>query len=131
MTSSTTEKRYSIAFALSLSSGILLLLNSIISLIFFMSFQALLNGNMMGNMMGAWGIRPWFMWGLFFPLSFVSGAMVLFSAIMMNIQPRNTYTWGIIVLIFSILGFVGMGLSILGSIIGVIGGALALSKANN
>jgi hypothetical protein len=57
--------------------------------------------------------------------------MVLFSAIMMNIQPRNTYTWGIIVLIFSILGFVGMGLSILGSIIGVIGGALALSKANN
>jgi len=127
MESSTTEKRPSVAFALSLSSGILLLLNSIMLLIFFTSFHAL----PMGSMMSGWGIGSWFMRGLFFPLSFVSGAMVLFGAIMMNIQPRNTYIWGIIVLIFSILGFVGMGLSTLGSIIGIIGGALALSKVNN
>jgi hypothetical protein len=38
--------------------------------------------------------------------------------------------WGIIVLVFSVLGLTGMGLAILGTILGIIGGAIALSSNN-
>jgi hypothetical protein len=38
--------------------------------------------------------------------------------------------WGIVVLVFSVLGFTGMGLTLLGSILGIIGGAIALSSSN-
>lgn len=54
--------------------------------------------------------------------------MVLFGALMMNARPQDTRNWGIIVLIFSVLGLVGMGLSILGGVIGVVGGAVASSE---
>lgn len=77
---------------------------------------------------GGWGAGPWFMGGWLFPLSLVAGATVLFGAIMMNARPKETRSWVIIVLIFSVLGLVGMGLSILGGIIGIVGGAIALSE---
>ena len=54
--------------------------------------------------------------------------MVLFGAVMMNARPQETRNWRIIVLIFSVLGLAGMGLSILGGIIGIVGGAVALSE---
>jgi hypothetical protein len=83
---------------------------------------------MMGGIMtmGSWGAGPWFMGGWLFPLSLVAGAMVLFGAIMINARPHGTHNWEIIVLIFSVLGLAGMGLSILGGIIGIMGGAVAL-----
>ena len=93
--------------------------------LFFARFQSSPMGGMMG---GSWGDGPWFMGGWLFPLSLVAGAMVLFGAIMMNTRSRETRSWGIIVLIFSILGLTGMGLSILGGVIGIVGGAMALSE---
>lgn len=125
MASATTESGTSpAAFALSLASGVIILLGGVLPWIFFANFQALPKGGMMGG----WGSGPWFMGGWLFPLSFVAGAMVLFGAIMMNARPREARSWGIIVLIFSILGLVGMGLSTLGGIIGIVGGAMALSE---
>jgi hypothetical protein len=56
--------------------------------------------------------------------------MVLVGAIMMNARPQATRTWGVIVLVFSIVGFTAMGFSILGAILGVIGGIIALSERN-
>ena len=81
----------------------------------------------MGGMMISWGAGPWFMGGgWLFPLSLVAGAVILLGAIMMNSRPQETRNWGIIVLIFSVLGLAGMGLSILGGIIGIVGGAMAI-----
>jgi hypothetical protein len=129
MTSATTESRTSsTAFALSLASGVIIIFGGILPWLFFANFQASPMGGMMGGMMGGWGAGPWFMGGWLFPLPFVAGAMVLFGAIMMNARPQETRNWGIIVLIFSVLGLVGMGLSILGGIIGIVGGAIALSE---
>ena len=48
--------------------------------------------------------------------------MVLVGAIMMKVRPQETRISGIIVLAFSIIGFTGMGYSILGAILGIIGG---------
>jgi hypothetical protein len=132
MTSATNESRGSPAgFALSLASGVIIIFGGILPWLFFANFQGSPMGGMMGGMMiGSWGAGagPWFMGGWLFPLPFVAGAMVLFGAIMMNVRPQETRNWGIIVLIFSVLGLAGMGLSILGGIIGIVGGAVALSE---
>lgn len=132
MTSATTESRVSpTAFALSLASGVIILLGGILPWLFFANFQASPMGGFMGGMMwggSGWGSGPWFMGGWLFPLPLVAGGMVLFGAIMMNARPQETRNWGIIVLIFSVIGLVGMGLSTLGGIIGIIGGAIALSE---
>ena len=125
MTSATTKTRVSpAAFALSLASGVIILLGGIMPWLFFANFQA----SPMGGMMGSWGPRAGFMSGWFFPLSLIAGAMVPFGAIMMNARPQEIRSWGIIVLIFSVLGLVGMGISTLGGIIGIVGGGIALSE---
>lgn len=125
------EKRSSLAFPLSLVGGILIIFGSVLSLLFFANFQISpmggMRGGMMGGMMGWWG-GAGFMGGWFFALPLIAGILVVVGAIMMNARPQETTTWGIIVLIFSIIGFTGMGLSILGAIIGIIGGIIALTR---
>ena len=57
----------------------------------------------------------------------ISGIVVLLGAIMIYVRPANVSTWGLLVLIFSILSFFGMGGFFIGAILGIIGGALALA----
>jgi hypothetical protein len=121
------EKRSSLAFPLSLVGGMLIIFGSILSLLFFANFQISPMGGMRGDMMGWWG-GAGFMGGWFFAMPLIAGILVVVGAIMMNARPQETTTWGIIVLIFSIIGFTGMGLSILGAIIGIIGGIIALTR---
>ena len=121
MASATTESRVSsAAFALALASGVIIIFGGIMPWLFLANFQASPMGGMMGGIMG----------GLLFPLSLAAGAMVLFGAIMMNARPQETRIWGVIVLVFAIVGFTGMGFSILGAILGIIGGIIALSERN-
>lgn len=128
MASATTGSRTSSgAFALSLASEVIIIFGGILSWLFFANFQtSLMDGMKGGMMMGNWSAGSWFMGGWLFPLSLVAGAMVLLGAIMMNARPHETRNWGIIVPIFLALGVAGMGLSILGGIIGISGGAMAL-----
>jgi Family of unknown function (DUF6114) len=46
---------------------------------------------------------------------------------MLNARPADHFTWGFIVLAFSVISFVGMGGYFIGAILGIAGGALALS----
>jgi hypothetical protein len=66
----------------------------------------------------------------FFPIPMISVIMVIIGAIMMNKRSREATILGIVVLVFSVVGLTGMGLAILGSILGIIGGAIALSSNN-
>jgi MFS family permease len=64
---------------------------------------------------------PWYFGSLFPVLVFWIGScslIVIIGAIMMYMHPEDSKKWGIIVLIFSIIG--------LGSILGLIGGVLAI-----
>jgi len=62
----------------------------------------------------------------------VCGVLVLIGAIMLNTRPNDHFTRGIIVLIFSIVSFIGMGGYFMGVIVGIAGGAIALScRATN
>jgi len=55
------------------------------------------------------------------------GVLVLLGAIMLHTKPANKKAWGIIVLVFSIPSVVTGGGFIIGFILGIIGGAKALS----
>jgi len=56
----------------------------------------------------------------------VCGAIVLVSATMLLAKVGARRTWGILILVFSVLSFVGLGGFVVGAILGILGGVLAL-----
>jgi hypothetical protein len=129
------NERPQIAFILSLIGGILMLVGGGVSSMWFM-FGGLGMGGMMGGfgsmmggfqgMMGSLGIPFGFMSG-FFLIGLVSGVIVTIGALMLNTRPSEYNAWGMIILVFSIISLLGMGGFIVGAILGIIGGALAMS----
>lgn len=58
----------------------------------------------------------------------VSGTMVIIGAIMIYVQPLHIRKWGMLIWFFSSLSFFGIGGFIIGGILGIIGGFLAVTK---
>jgi len=56
----------------------------------------------------------------------VCGFVVLISATMLLARVGQRRTWGILILVFSVLSFVGLGGFVLGAVLGIAGGVLAL-----
>ena len=115
------------ALALSLVGGILMLVSGILPLILILSNgygygYGYGYGGMMGGfgMMGGWGNPLGF-------IGLIAGIVVIISAIMLNSRPAEYSTWGTLILVFSIISFFGIGGFFIGAILGVAGGALALS----
>jgi len=94
------------AIALSLVAGILM----IISGLFILGIGAF---SLFGSVFGWVGI--------------VSGILVIVGAAMLQARPDQSSNWGVIILIFSILSLFGAGGFIAGLILGIIGGAMAMS----
>jgi len=119
------------AFMLSLIGGILMLLNggmSFMMLTFYGADFGFMWG-MMGGYMGMMGSLG-FPFGSFLGLMLVGlvcGVIVTIGALMLNYRPVERRSWGIVILIFSVISFLGMGGFYIGAILGVAGGALALS----
>lgn len=123
------------AFVLSLIGGILMLVGGGVSSLWFM-YGGLGMGGMMGGfggmmggyqgMMGSLGAPFGFMGGLSL-IGLVSGFLVIIGAIMLNVHPAEHTAWGTIILVFSIISFVGMGGFFIGAILGIMGGAFAVS----
>lgn len=86
-------------------------------------------GGMMGGyqgMMGGMGLGG----GLFFGMgafAIASGLAVLLGAAMIYSRPRETSTWGVVILVFSLVSLFGMGGFFIGAILGIVGGILALT----
>lgn len=57
----------------------------------------------------------------------ISGGVVLFSGAMLGKDPSQRTLWGTLILIFSILSFFGTGGFVVGAILGIVGGAMALT----
>ncbi|MEM2953203.1 MAG: DUF6114 domain-containing protein [Candidatus Bathyarchaeia archaeon] len=84
---------------------------------------------MMGGYMGMMGSLG-FPFGSFLGLllvGLVCGVIVTIGAFMLNSRPAEHKSWGLVILVFSIISFFGMGGFYIGAILGVVGGALALS----
>jgi hypothetical protein len=56
----------------------------------------------------------------------VSGVIVLVSAVILLTGPSQRRTWGVLILVFSVLSFLGLGGFIVGAILGIVGGILTL-----
>ena len=120
------------SFALSLTSGILILLGGAIAMMWFTGSPPFLGGmaGMMGvhyGMMSGLGFAFGAMMIGFSVLGLVSGVAVLVGAALLQSKPEQRKTWGAIILAFSIVSFFGMGGFFVGAVLGVVGGALALA----
>ena len=123
------EEKPQTAFVLSLTGGILMIIGGGITSIWFMSGGSGFGGMMggMGGMMGSMGFPFGFMGG-FSLIGLIAGILVVIGAIMLNSRPAEHTSWGTIILIFSIISFLGMGGFFIGAILGIVGGSLALSQ---
>ncbi len=80
---------------------------------------------------------PWMMCGfgygfmqVFWITALISGIIVIIGAVMLNARPAEHLAWGTIVLVFSLISFTGMGGFFVGALLGIIGGALAISTSS-
>ncbi len=135
----TEQERPTAAFVLSLISGVLILLGGGMMSLFGYWFWGDYHGGyggwgygMMGpGMMGfpGYGMMGWAGFGFFGILDLVFGAIIIISAIMLNSKPHEHTTWGILIVLFSVLSIFGgaMGGFGVGLILGLIGGVLAIT----
>jgi len=126
------EERPTTAFILSLIGGVLMALNDGMMFMLFMfggwNHSGLMGGMMGGyrGMMGSFGFPIGLMNSLML-VGLAAGIIVIIGALMLNTRPAERATWGAIILVFSIISFLGMGGFFIGAILGVIGGAFAIS----
>lgn len=119
------------AYTLGIVSGALILLNGL--LLSLASALAVARAGLFyrfGPYGGYMMYRP-YMWPgiVFFGMAvfgLICGILVLISAIMVRRNPEN-YAWGTLMIIFSVLSFFSMGGFIVGAILGIIAGALAVT----
>ena len=117
------------AFILSLIAGILIMLGGVTGL----GFMGMMGGWHGGwhGMMGGYGMMGYPLWGFGMAFSLtglITGIIVIIGAIMLDSRPQEHRTWGLIILVFSILSVIGgMGGFGVGLVLGIIGGALAIS----
>ncbi|HZY46464.1 MAG TPA: DUF6114 domain-containing protein [Candidatus Bathyarchaeia archaeon] len=56
----------------------------------------------------------------------ICGVIVSMSALLIRLKPAQRQTWGILVLVFSILSFFGAGGLIVGAVLGIVGAIMTL-----
>ena len=56
----------------------------------------------------------------------ISGLIVLGSGVMLRMYPNQSVLFGLLIVIFSILGFLGTGGFIIGAVLGIAGGIMTL-----
>ena len=109
------------AFTLSLISGILICNNAVLLAVVAKWFIGI-----MPILPGSSGNDPTFLIELA-TAGLIFGILVLLGALMLRIKPLSKKAWGIIIIVFSVPSVIMGGGFIIGFILGIIGGAKALS----
>ena len=130
-------RKLTTAIIISLVAGILIILGSIYTTMWGIGMMGGGYGWMMGGLGGMMGQPAYGAMAGTWILGLISGIIVLISAVMLKIRPGEgtqglracCIMWGSMILIFSIVSLFGgsMGGFLVGAILGIIGGALALS----
>lgn len=115
------------AFVVSLVAGVLILVGGLFGVVGWMAWGGMWGGGwgMMGPMMMGWWMPMWL--STFSVLGLVSGIVIVASALMLQNRPSEAKTWGTLILVFSVVSLFGMGGFIIGAILGIVGGILALT----
>jgi hypothetical protein len=109
------------AFALSLIAGILILINAVALGIVARWFIGI-----MPVLPGSTGNDPTLLLELAI-VGLICGVLVLLGTLMLNRKPANKKVWGIMIIVFSVPSVIMGGGFVIGFILGIIGGAKALS----
>ena len=64
--------------------------------------------------------------GLMGAFGLVTGVIVLVSSVMLLTNSGQAKTWSVLILVFSVLSFIGTGGFLVGAVLGIVGGALVL-----
>jgi len=89
--------------------------------------------HMRGPMAGGWmwcnGMMGHFAPGFMWPwLGLLAGIVILVGAVMLYTKPEQSSTWGLVIVVAAALNFLfGVG-GVLASLLGLVGGALAMSS---
>jgi hypothetical protein len=112
-----------VAFILSLLGGLLILLSGIVFLMIGAAFMGSMMGALVPGLTGLVSsvIAGLGVWGL------ICGVIILLGAYMIYTRPDTHGMWGIIILVFSLLSFIEGGGYIIGAILGIVGGILAIT----
>lgn len=120
-----TQKKSTKAFLLSLTAGILILSNTMllgVATTWFPEMIPTLPGESANDAKMLYTLTT---------IGLILGVLVLLGAIMLHFKPVKKRVWGIIIIIFSIPSVITGGGFIIGFILGIIGGALAISRKPN
>ncbi len=130
-----TRQGVTLAYVISLVGGLIILLFSLVNAIWF-GYGAPIDSGFGNFMQGAMGGNHNFMGmyasstGFFTTISIVSlvcGVIVIFASLALRLHPEEHVIWGIVIVVFSAISFVGMGGYFVGAGFGIIGGAIALT----
>jgi hypothetical protein len=129
-----TRQGVTLSYVMSLVGGLIVLIISLVNLVWFGSgasttgsFGSYMNGAMDGyhNFMGSYASST----GFFTAVSVVSlvcGVIVVMAALVLRIHPEEHFIWGVVIVAFSAVSFVGMGGYFVGAVFGIVGGVIAL-----
>jgi len=121
----TVEERPYAAFVLSLVGGVLILVGGLLGLTWLgWPMWGWWGMGMMGGM--KWGWMPGFLL-VFSAVGIVSGAAIVTAAYKLYNKPSQAQTWGTIVLVFAAVSLLSAGGFIIGALLGIVGGLLALT----
>ena len=133
------ETRTVAPFVLSLIGGVFILLGAIITSMFTFGSPNIVGSmsnsmsGMMGGMNGQTGMGMMIggmmgVYPIFSIIGLASGALVILGAVMLYSRPFEKDLWGAVIIAFSILGILGgMGGFMIGLVLGILGGVLALA----
>ncbi len=124
-----TDNSMMIAFVLSLIGGILILLSGIIILTFGAAFMGGMMGGYYPGMMGGYRGFGGAVTSVLLVMGIggiVIGAIMILGSFMLRTRPETHTTWGIVILILSIVSFIEGGGFFIGAILGIVGGILAM-----
>lgn len=113
------------AAMLGLIAGVLMLIGGVAGLVIWAVAIPYGMWGMMGGMMTWLGLM--FLGMFFVVVMLISGVVVLTASVMLQSRPAQAQTWGLLMLVFSVIGLLGMGGFVIGSVLGIIAGVLALT----
>ncbi len=123
-----TEETPTAAFILSLIGGIIILLSGIAVAAFGSVFMYnMADGYYPGMMYGFRGLGYFSLLMLAVGIiGVILGIIIVVGAYFLHTRPAEHGTWGIVILVLSVISFIGGGGFLIGAILGIIGGILAI-----
>jgi hypothetical protein len=123
------------AYIVSLVGGLIILIVSSLNVLWYSSgasnfggYGSFMSGLMDGyhNFMGSYASSYVFLAGISL-IAVICGVIVMMSSINLRLNPQQSTIWAIVMIVFSVVSFVGMGGFFIGAILGIIGGAFVLA----